>query len=139
MTLRLILESQGSEVRVVSARRVDMDAPASPPTTPSQAPGVYAEVRGPHDETLYQANLTTQLSPTVEVFSPDGSIQRVQAPDEKQLTVVVAPDVADAESIVVVRRSEAVETSTGQRVRSVSRDDDAVEELIRIPLSDLDT
>lgn len=128
MAVRLILEAEGDRVRVVATRRVDMEAPAAP-AEPTQAPGFYAELRDEREQTLYQANLSSQITRSVEVFAPGGEIRRVDAPDEKRVVMVVAPDLPDATSLVVVRRHEA-----GAGTLAMDQGAD-VEELARVDLT----
>src|SRR5882724_12481815 len=103
MAFRLILESNGDELRLVRKTRVNMIAPAPSTDGNQRGPGVYAEVRNVRDETVYQTNLSAQLHATVEVFATDAPIQRVDAPEQKRVVVLVIPDPPDAHSLVLVR------------------------------------
>ena len=133
MAIRLIFEAQGDELRLVRQGRVEMEAPGAPVANRSGAPGVYAEVRDALEQTLYQANLSSQMSSGVEAFSPEGAIQRVDAPAERKLFVVVAPDFADARSLVVVRRTAPRATDGPHgRVRAESEPE---QELMRVDLT----
>jgi hypothetical protein len=133
MAIRLIFEAQGDELRLVRQARVEMAVPGSPVENRTAAPGVYAEVRDAVEQTLYQANLSSQMSSAVEVFSPEGAIQRVDAPAGRKMLVVVAPDFADAKSLVVVRRTAPRATEGPQgRIQSASEPE---QELTRVDLT----
>jgi hypothetical protein len=133
MAIRLIFEAQGDELRLIRHAHVDMEAPGAPVDNGIVAPGVYAEVRDVLEQTLYQANLSSQMASAVEVFSPEGRIQRVDVPAERKMLVVVAPDFAEAKSLVVVRRTapRATEGPHG-RIRSESGSE---QELTRVDLT----
>jgi len=104
MAFRLIFESDQGEIRLARRSRVEMLAPEQPAGMDQRGPGVFAEVRNDREETLYRANISSQLDPTVEVFAPDGSMQRVDAPGQTRVFVVITPDPPEARSLVVVRR-----------------------------------
>ncbi|HEY0372620.1 MAG TPA: hypothetical protein VGD79_11500 [Thermoanaerobaculia bacterium] len=131
MAFRFIFESDGDGVRVRSKTRVDMIAPELPADPPEPAPGVYAELRDASEQTLYRANLSAQIAPTVEVFAPTGKVERVNAPGEKRIAVVVVPEAPEAASVVVVRRHDARQAGD-VRLESIEGD----EELARASLLD---
>ena len=110
MVLRVIVEVQGNEYRLVHAGHVDMLAPAQPIQLEGVAApleGEYAELRNDRDEPVYQHSLSSQLDASVEVFSSGGSARRVDAPDRKQTVMLMLPDQPDAESIVFMRAPSA--------------------------------
>lgn len=129
MALRLIFEADGERVRVVRAQRVEMIAPEL--HTSDAATGVFAEMRDANESTLYRANLSPQLSRGMEVFSPDGAMTRIDAPERKQLAMLVVPDHEEATDVVVVRRGAALRGG-GIRAEATSE-----EELDRMSLRDL--
>lgn len=135
MAFRFIFESDGDRVRLVRKMRVDMVAPEQPVDTTQSAAGVYAELRNVDEETLYRANLSAQIQPTREVFSPDGRAERVATEGaRKRVAVVVAPDPEDAASVVVVRRRAAEE---GRGIQGMDAGADE-EELERASLDDVE-
>lgn len=136
MAFRLTFESDGDAVRLVRKRRVDMIAPDEPAEARENAPGVWAELRNAHDETVHQVDLSQQFEPTAEVFSESGRIERVDAPDEKRLITVIVPEPADAREVVVVRRGGSGRVPGSRRMRSEAAD--AAEELARVSLFDED-
>jgi len=136
MAFRLIFESDGNEIRLIRKSRVDMIAPAPPTDADQRSPGVFAEVRNDRDETMYQTNVSAQLQPTVEVFAPDAPIERVDAPNQKRVVVIVIPDPPDARSLVLVRRGG--EEAVGAEEHLLSEGVTIKHELVRIPLVDKD-
>ena len=75
------------------------------------------------------------MNQAIEVFSPEGAIERVDAPAQRKVVVVVAPELADAKTLVVVKRGE----SRGSRlerggVRTDSAPDEE-QELARVDLT----
>ena len=114
MALRVIVEVEGRDYRVIHAKRVEMPAPERPTAAAIAPQGIYAELRNERDEPLYQASLSTQLGGGMEVFSPEGSARRVNAGDGKQTVMLVLPDEADATSLVFLQ-------APGPRDRDVRR------------------
>ena len=103
--MRVIVEVEGNEYRLVHVGHVDMAAPAQPVQLEGASvtlEGDYAELRNDRDEALYQHSLG-QLGQGVEVFSSAGSARRVDVPPRKQTVMLVLPDEPAAESIVFMR------------------------------------
>ena len=130
MALRLIFEAEGKEVRLVRKQRIQTPAPAQATAVDSQHEGIYAELRNERGETLYQQVVSSQIESTVEVFSPDKSVHRIEAPDQKRTIVLTIPDEPEARSVVFLRGGSF---SRGRlRTQTVS----APEELARFDLVD---
>ena len=107
MALRVIVEVEGGQYRLIHAQHVDMPAPAAPVAGGAIGEGIYAELRDERDEPLAQRSLSGQLETAVEVFSPEGGARRVPAPDRKQTVMLVLPDDdLDARSLVFLRVPE---------------------------------
>lgn len=133
MALRLIIETDGEHFRLVHKRHVDMIPPAPAAPVDPQREGVYAEVRNERDEPLYQQHLSAQLEPSMEVFSPDQSIHRVDVAQHKRTIMLVVPADAAARSLVFLQSRPSV----GGRLRAEATA--APQELGRILLTDEDT
>lgn len=133
VALRLIFESADGEVRLIRKSRVDMVAPAPPVDIDQRGPGVYAEVRDGADRTIYRTNVSAQFHPTVEVFNPDGPVQRVDVPNQKRVVVLVVPESPDAQSLALVRHGGQEEQAVQGRLRAEFTA--AEEELLRVSLS----
>lgn len=133
MAFRLTFESEGGTIRLLRKRRVDMIVPDEPVPDGQRASGVFAELRNEREETLHEVDLSQQFEPTLEVFSPTGAMQRIDAPEEKRLVVVILPEPAEASSVVVVRRGGHGRVPGDRRIRSEAA---GAEELARVSLFD---
>jgi hypothetical protein len=102
MALRIILEASGDDYRMLrEPQRVEMVVPPAP--VAAESGGVHAELRDADDRTLYQHDLSSHVTQTVEVFAPDGAIERVAVPERTRTIMLILPDDADARSLVLVR------------------------------------
>lgn len=116
MALRLVIETDGEKFRLVRQDRIDMVPPMPPAPVEQHRAGIYAELRDANDGPLYQQLITPQLEPTMEVFSEEGSMQRVTDERRTRIIMLVVPD-AGARSVAFLRTrppsTGVVETHAG--------------------------
>lgn len=86
-----------NEVKLAKVERVAMITPASPaPEAEAEAAGYFAEVRDESGELLHRRPLHDPLRQTIEVFEEDGSIRRVENPEQEGEFQVLVPDLPTA-------------------------------------------
>ncbi len=98
MAIRIVVEIDGRDVSVVSAKRVDMEPMGTPTEDPLATPrqGIYAELRDANAEPVLRQHLVEEV-PSAELLAPPGSEQRVQRipmPGTKRTLMLVVPDEA---------------------------------------------
>lgn len=101
MARRVILEVEGSDIRLVESTHVDMPAPGQP--APPSGSGLYAELRDGDDAMLYRQSLSPQLQAGAEVFGEDGSPRRMDVGERARTVMLVLPDEPAARSLVFLR------------------------------------
>lgn len=130
MPIRLVIETDGTEFRLVRRDRVEMTLPAVVQPDAGGA-GVVAELRGKAGKSLFRQSVSSQFDVGTEVFSPDG-MRRVDLPERKRVLVLLVPDDDPAESLVFLapepgsakeRRGVAREREVG-RISLASEDDE---------------
>lgn len=116
MPIRLVIETDGNEFRLVRRDRVEMTLPAV--VQPGAGGGgVVAELQGKAGKSLFRQSVSSQVDPGTEVFSPDG-MRRVDLPERKRVLVLLVPDDEPAESLVFF----APEPGSGKQRRGVARE-----------------
>ena len=110
-----------------------MIAPDPPTELAASGPGIFAEVRDHLDQTLFRANISSQVGLSVETFSPDGAIQRVDAPSQRRVILLVVPDPPEARSLVVTRRAQGQTSGDGRFAARPFAED---QELMRVSLDE---
>lgn len=124
--VRMIFEYVGDDVRLVSARRVDMHVPPTDRLEGAEEhQGLWAEVRDTGGATLHRQVLADPVRRGVEVFSDDPAQGIVRAPVERPsgMFVVLVPDLGDADHLALFGSSPGPE---GLRA--------AASEILRVPL-----
>jgi hypothetical protein len=104
MSVRLIFEYEGDQVRLVAQQPVDVVVTGSD-LTREQVPGHYVEVRAGDDATLSRLRVPTAMSASAEVFpaEPGQPIVRTDLPEPRGAFTVVVPAPAEADHVSVVR------------------------------------
>ncbi|CAM5370227.1 hypothetical protein [Streptomyces griseomycini] len=105
-TVRLIFEYEGTDIRLISRRRVAMMPPPSDPLREREdAQGFWVEVRDAQQRPLYRRVMCDPVRRDVEVFSdePEYSIARVPVDEPRGLFVVLVPDIANADHAALIR------------------------------------
>ena len=102
MSIRIIVEAVGDRYEIVSAKRVDMVAPASPVDLQVSHANVYAEVRNAANGALTQQVVSLGPDPGVETFSSGGEPKRVEIASAKRTIVAILPDHEDAQDVVLL-------------------------------------
>lgn len=109
MALRVVVNVENGAFRAHRVDQVEMPAPdTATAATASARSGTFAEVRDSSERVLYRADVTGAFEPTVEVFAPDGTAQRVNVSSEKRTLMIVVPDLETASAIVFVRRQRSL-------------------------------
>ncbi|MGH3901173.1 MAG: hypothetical protein ACRDTA_23570 [Pseudonocardiaceae bacterium] len=124
--VRMIFEYVGDDVRLVSARRVNMHAPPTDRLEGAEEhQGLWAEVRDTGGATLHRQVLADPVRRGVEVFSDDPAQGIVRAPVERPsgLFVVLVPDLGEADHLALFGSSPG---PAGLRA--------AANEILRVPL-----
>lgn len=122
-TLRLTFRVADGEVKLIKQERVNMVTPPSVGEHPQigKHGGYWMELRDTNDRGLFHRSLHSPLGDTIEVYSPDGTIQRESVPTQESTFEVLLPDYDQANSIVLcgkyldaaekIRRERAPESS----------------------------
>jgi hypothetical protein len=103
-TLRLTFRVQGGKMRLLAREPLDMICPAPLSEVPEAGKhgGHWFELRDGQGNLLFHRTLHYPFGDSVEVFSPDGSIERVFGPGmDKQFDVLVPDDGAAAQIVLV--------------------------------------
>jgi hypothetical protein len=114
--LRLTFKVAGGKARLAKSERLEMICPpqVGPPPEAGKHGGFWVEVRDPDGRVLFHRLLHVPLADSVETYSPDGSIERVERVPQKSTFEVLIPDYGEAvtlafmgEYIDPVRAAEA--------------------------------
>jgi hypothetical protein len=127
--VRLIIEYEGRQLRLVSKRRVDTLAPATDPLDSfGGRQGLWVEVRDRSGRVLHRQVMADPIGETVEVFDdvPGGAPRRVPSASRRGTFMVLVPDLADAEHLAVM------DSSGGTRARTAAAE---ATEMARFPLT----
>lgn len=96
-SLRLTFAFDESEIQLVRAERIEMITPGSTRYLSEGGEAGYAvDVRNTDGELLFRQPLHDPLQQTTEVFSPEGSIHRIENPRREGEFTVLVPDLPDA-------------------------------------------
>jgi hypothetical protein len=128
--VRLVIEYEGRQLRLVSTRRVDTLAPATDPLDSFEGrQGLWAEVRDGTGRVLHRQVMADPIGDTVEVFDdvPGGAPRRVPSASRRGTFMVLIPDLADAEHLAVM------DSPGGTLARTAAAE---ATELARFPLTD---
>lgn len=99
---RLTFEYEGDSVRVVGRQQVEMQAPPDESALLEGAEdGYWVEVRDREDQPVYRQVLHEPIQTEYEVFSPEGSMHHVPAPEVKGVFQAVVPDLARGDAVVL--------------------------------------
>jgi hypothetical protein len=121
MPVRLVIETDGNEFRLVRRDRVEMTLPAQVQPE-SGGVGVVAELRGKAGKSLFRQSVSSQVDVGTEVFSPDG-MRRVEIPERKRVLILLVPDDEPAEALVFLapQPGSAKERRGAEAVREIGR------------------
>jgi hypothetical protein len=102
-TLRLTFRVADGEVRLVRYERLNMITPPSTGERPEAGKhgGFWVELRDAGERALAHRVLHLPLRDSVEVFSPDGTIQREFGPSLEGTFEVLLPDHDEASAVVL--------------------------------------
>lgn len=106
-TLRLTFQVANGVIRLVSHERLNMICPPSigEPPKAGQNGGFWIELRDARDHLLFHRVLNNPLGDSIEVYSPDGKIQRVFGDVKENVFDVLLPDEDKAKTIVFIGES----------------------------------
>ncbi len=136
-TLRLTFRVRGGQVELVGQERVDMIAP-QPPSEPLHAGehgGFWTELKDAGDRTLAQRVVAAPVIASVEVFTPEGTIERRFGPVEDQVFEVLLPAVPDATSVTLVGETAAATLADEEGREHLEDEDVGTRELARFDLA----
>jgi hypothetical protein len=136
-TLRLTFRVRGGQVELVDQERIDMIAP-QPPSEPLQAGehgGSWAELKDAEDRTLAQRLVAEPLIASVEVFSPEGTIERRFGPVGDRVFEVLLPAVPDATTVVLVGETAAATLAVEEGRERLGDEEVGTRELARFDLA----
>lgn len=104
--MRLTFSYDGNNVKLLSQQRIEMIVPSSDALKGYRQKGFWAELKSGSDKTLYRSVMHNPTKNDAEIFpeTPGGEISRQPAPKRKGVFVVVVPDTAKGEE-VILRRS----------------------------------
>jgi len=100
-TLRLTFQVAGGEIQLLRHERLGMITPPSAGPAPEvgKHAGFWVELRDANDRVLFHRVLHLPLGDSVEVYSPDGTIQREFGPTPESTFEVLIPDYDEATSL----------------------------------------
>jgi hypothetical protein len=121
-SIRLTVDYDGSELTLVSQRRVAMLAPAPRgPRADSEERGYWVELRDEGDEPLYRQTLHEPIREDLEVVADDGvSLARVSRETVAGRFSVVVPDLPAAQAVTFVGPADPLEAA-GAQTRELAR------------------
>jgi hypothetical protein len=122
-SIRLTIEYEGTELRLVAQRRVEMLAPAPPRrlTAGPEERGHWVELQDRSGELLYRQTLHEPIADSLEVPGADGvSLARVPRERVAGRFFVVVPDVPGAQAVSFVAPQTEVDES-GAQTRELAR------------------
>jgi hypothetical protein len=131
--MRLTFSYDGDDVKLLSQQRAEMIVPASDALKGYGQRGFWAELKSGSDQTLYRTVMHNPTKNDAEVFpgAPDEDISRVPAPKRKGVFVVVVPDTAEGEEVILCRSTPAAKGPV-QGIRSLASK--PAEEILRLKL-----
>jgi len=123
-SIRLTIEYQGAELRLVAQRRVAMLAPAPARRAVSaDERGYWVEVQDDGGEPLYRQTLHQPLSEDLEVVADDGvSLARLPRENVAGRFSVVVPDLPAGQAVSFVGPADSFATG-GAQTRELARFD----------------
>ena len=103
--MRLTFSYDGNNVKLLSQQRIEMIVPSSDKLKGYGQKGFWAELKSGSDKTLYRSVMHNPTKNDAEVFpeTPGGEISRQPAPKRKGVFVVVVPDTAKGEEVILCR------------------------------------
>ncbi len=103
--MRLTFSYDGNNVKLLSQQRIEMTAPSSDVLKGYGQKGFWAELKNERDKTLYRTVMHNPTKNDAEVFpeTPGGEISRQPAPKRKGVFVVVVPDTAKGQEVILCR------------------------------------
>ncbi len=122
-SIRLTIEYEGTDLRLVSQRRVAMLAPAPPRrlTARPDERGCWVELQDDSGELLYRQTLHEPIADSLEVPGADGvSLARVPRDRVAGRFFVVVPDVPGAQAVSFVGPLAQTDES-GAQTRELAR------------------
>ena len=132
--MRLTFSYEGNDVKLLSQQRTEMIVPTSDATKGyGRHKGFWAELRSGSDKTLYRTVMHNPTKNDAEVFpgTPNEGISRVPAPKRKGVFVVVVPDTAEGEEVILCRSKPATKGPT-KGLRALATE--PAEEILRLKL-----
>jgi hypothetical protein len=132
--MRLTFSYDGNDVKLLSQQRIDMIVPSSDAVKGyGTHKGFWAELRSARDKTLYRTVMHNPTKNDAEVFpgTPNESISREPAPKRKGVFVVVVPDTAEGEQVILCRSKPATKGPT-KGIRALAST--PAEEILRLQL-----
>ncbi|MFE6049258.1 hypothetical protein ACFQ6N_00705 [Kitasatospora sp. NPDC056446] len=115
--VRLIVEYEGTSLRLVSRQRVEMTSPPGDRLAgPGEAQGFWVEVRDRESNVLYRRVLNDPVQHDAEVFSadPGQSVARVPVATPKGAFAVLVPDIEAADYVALVSSPLGAGTSAAR-------------------------
>jgi hypothetical protein len=103
--MRLTFSYDGNNVKLLTQQRIEMNVPSSDVLKGYGQKGFWAELKSGSDKTLYRSVMHNPTKNDAEVFpeTPGGEISRQPAPKRKGVFVVVVPDTAKGEEVILCR------------------------------------
>jgi hypothetical protein len=103
--MRLTFSYDGNNVKLLSQQRIDMIVPSSDVLKGYGQKGFWAELKSESDKTLYRTVMHNPTKNDAEIFpeTPGGEISRQPALKRKGVFVVVVPDTAKGEEVILCR------------------------------------
>ena len=121
--MRLTFSYRGDEVKLISAKPVEMTVPPSDPLKGyGKQKGFWAELKGDKDKTLYRRVMHNPTRNDAEVFSndPEQGISREPAPKRTGVFVVVVPDTDKGQEVTLSRSEGQPAAKPGAARRAMS-------------------
>ena len=105
MTVRLILEYEGRQVRLLSRQHLDMQPPPTDPVEGYEGQqGFWIEVRDEGGRVLHRQIMQDPMREDAEVFSdePGASMMRIPRSEARGTFTVLVPDVEAADHVALM-------------------------------------
>ncbi|HJY28961.1 MAG TPA: hypothetical protein VJ306_13130 [Pyrinomonadaceae bacterium] len=114
---RLTFRVAGDQIELVKEEQLEMMAPPSVGAPPQEGThgGYWLEVQDENNQVLDHRLLHFPLGDSVEVFNPDGTIERVFGPATENTFEVLVPDYDDASNVALFGESLNPEASRARR------------------------
>lgn len=103
---RVIFEYEGSDIRKVAQQRVAMTAPPSHNLAAGNEVGFWYELRDGSNRPVYRRVMQSPIQNSVEVFSPEGHIERHPVAEPRGVFQVIVPDLPHATDLVLIATPE---------------------------------